>query len=186
MSVTATDALLTVPFARASRIAPSLAPTHFGYQLVTVNGDATGGTVSLHLEAPGGFFHRLEAVSVFASDAAADVGELRMRASVDWLQDSLPILTVIHQSAMPFVQFSTTQSFNDSVAMSAWIQQVRRLPLGRLNGQLSEDALLALLESNVNGQSYSMDVWTSAWELPSLGLPGFMNAFHGFPDAVPA
>ena len=175
MSVNNTETMQVIPFARAERIVPQITPTHYGYVLCAVSGDSSGGVVTLRVDLPAGYFFRIEALSVFASDAAADVGNCAIFSNPEWVQDALPVLNVLFETAMPMVAHAATRSHAAPRSVAAFVNQLRRIPLGRLNGQTTTDGLRARLENNVNLQSYTLEIYASAWELPSFGLAGFLD-----------
>ena len=175
MSVESVETMAVIPFARAERIVPQVEPTHYGYGLVTMSGDLSGGSVTGNLTLPGGFFFRVEAISMFSSDAAADTGSVFMSVAVDWIEDTLPVLNVLFETAMPMTAFIATRSHADPRYMAAFVEQLRRIPLGRLSGADTSDGIRGRFENNVNLQSYSMEVFASVWETPALGLPGYLD-----------
>jgi hypothetical protein len=175
MSVGEVEVMAVIPFARAERIVPQITPTHYGYGLVTMSGDSSGGTATANLTLPGGFFFRVEAISMFSSDSAADTGSVFMSVAVDWIEDTLPVLNVLFETAMPMTAHIATRSHADPRYMAAFVEQLRRIPLGRLSGAATSDGIRGRFENNVNLQSYTLEVFASAWEKPSFGLPGFLD-----------
>jgi len=155
---------------------PAGEPSHFAYGLVEAAGDSSGGQVTMALTAPTGFFYRLEACSVFASDAAADVGNWHARAFVEWIKDALPVSNVLLEASMSSQAFIATRSDPNAQDMAAWVQLVRRVPLGRLSGPDAQ-ILRFIGENNVNAQAYTLEAWFTGWQTPSLGIPGFLTAF---------
>jgi len=178
MSIYQDVTLQLIPFTKEVRILPSAAPSYYVYGLNAMSGDSSGSTVTAEFTLPGGFFVRWEAISLFSSDAAADVGAVHCRSKVDWIEDTLPVLNVLFECAMTMTAFSATRSHNDVVAMNAWVDQLRRIPIGRLNGESTGSALRFQLENNVNLQSYTFEVFGVAWETPALGLPNYLDSFN--------
>lgn len=177
MSVYATSDLQLIPFARAERIRPSAAPTFFVYGLATVSGDASGGLATVDLVLPGGYIMRTEAISVTCSDAAADVGNIHMRAPIDWIEDATGTANTYYEACMPMVAYTATKSAADTAAMGAYVTQLRRIPLGRINGQKTLAQQRVQFENNVNTQNYYLEVFGVAWDVPALGIADFLDQF---------
>lgn len=177
MSVYLSDNLQLIPFARAERIRPSAAPTFYVYGFVTVTGDSSGGAATVDLVLPGGYIMRTEAISVTSSDAAADTGNIHVRAPIDWIEDALPVNNTFYEATMPMVAFNATKSAADTTAMGAYVSQLRRIPLGRINGQSTLAQIRVQFENNVNTQNYYLEVFGVAWDVPALGIADFLDFF---------
>lgn len=177
MSVYTSGNLQLIPFARAERVAPSAAPTFFVYGFVSASGDSSGGGATVDLVLPGGYIMRTEAIAATSSDAAADTGNIHIRAPIDWIEDALPVLSTFYEGTMPMVAYNATKSAADTTAMAAYVSQLRRIPLGRINGQPTLAQVRVQFENNVNLQSYVLEVFGVAWDVPALGIANFLDFF---------
>ncbi len=163
---------------------------------INQTGDATGGDITFAFNADGGFIYRFEGLQVARGAATNHQGDVL--TSHIWAEQKSGLGTSAFQLnwiltygrasfdvfmlGMPRGSGSTTPG-EGSMAL---LQQLRRLPMGRLE-KVASQVLLQINGSGWNDDTitHEASVWFTYWRKEAFALPGFLSSFYEAPEVPP-
>lgn len=158
-------------------------PHGFAYSHVEVTGDASGGFITVALNASPGFVYRLEFAQVVIGDELG--ANLFLQLQHRYLGDAIPIANNSGRTIAAFrVQAATPTGFrvfglDDRITP---VEVLRRLPLGDLRNRTITTLVASwTIEINTNTVVYEMKLLLTFWRKDAMTRPGFWAAFNESP-----
>lgn len=181
MAIVANGFLTRLAFADREQYA-SPYPIGLAVAHVDVTGDATGGGITVLIEADGGFLYRPEIINATRSDVG--VGELNIIVSSRILTDRSGLGPGAfdlnwHLQSLGQGGFSVYTPFPNDM------QMIRRQIIGRTDTRSLQTIFTFNTGTNTNLVVHDFDLICSYWETTSLVTPGFLQAFYESPIAAP-
>jgi len=178
MAINVTEALRLLPFTNREAYS-SPYPVGLAIAAAVDTGDATGGTASFTLEAPGEHLFRIEQLKMGRSDAVTTSGLATL--SEQFLADRTSFGSSLfdHDWIMDAIAedlFTTTQYRLDP----ADLKQMRRIPIGTAR-HVAAFNIAIMRMSNIDTIAYTFEIVLSYWEITALKEPGFLQSFWEAP-----
>jgi len=157
----------------------------------TTVGDATGGIITWSMLSDGGFLFRLEGIQLVVGTSTVDVTHLI--TSHQWAEAKSGQGTSswnlnwgmgFYLAATGFQVISLTGG-NQTGGGQPPLEQIRRLPMGRLDAVSAQQVMLLSIEGNIDTMTYEMSAWCTYWPKTALYRPGFLESFYESPVVPP-